>query len=136
MPLNILSVLVAALVATFLGYFWYSKKMFGDTWMRLSGVSAPMPESADAKKMMMKGVLMTLVGWVLTAWVLANVITFMGIDSFGGGLEIGFFAWLGIVAPAHMGMVLWERKPWKYFWIVSGYHLAGLVLTSVILALW
>ncbi|MEK7579422.1 MAG: DUF1761 domain-containing protein [Patescibacteria group bacterium] len=136
MYINILAILVSAIVCSFLGYFWYSKKMFGDTWMRLSGLPMTPADPVVAKKVMMKGVLMTLIGWVLSAWVLANVIALMGTDSFGGGLEVGFFAWLGLVAPAQIGMVMWERKPWKYFWITSGYQLVGLLVTSVILALW
>lgn len=49
---------------------------------------------------------------------------------------VGFWNWLGFVAPVTLGGVLWEGKPWKLWGLNNGYQLLSLLVMGVILALW
>jgi hypothetical protein len=43
------------------------------------------------------------------------------------------FTWLGFYLPVDIGVVVWEKKSWKLFFINTGYHFAMLTVAAVIL---
>lgn len=45
LTMSILAVLVATLVANFLGFVWYSPTLFGNVWMKHAKIRSP-PESS------------------------------------------------------------------------------------------
>jgi hypothetical protein len=52
------------------------------------------------------------------------------------GLQAAFWNWLGFVAPVTIGSVLWESRPWKFWFITAGYYLVVLLINGAILAAW
>lgn len=60
----------------------------------------------------------------------------MNVSGIMGGLQAGWWNWLGFVAPTTVGMVLWEGKPWKLWIITAGFYLLSLLLMGVILGAW
>lgn len=135
MEINYLAILVSGIVSMFLGWSWYGP-LFGKQWMALSGITMPPVITPEIKKGMTRGYIGTLVGAVITAFVLSNVLIAFGATTAGEALRIAFIAWLGFFVPTGMGMVLWEGKPWKLYFIHIGYSLVSLGLMSLILALW
>ena len=137
-PINYLAVLASAIVMMVLGYLWYGP-IFGKMWTELAGLTPEKMAAAKAKGMTMSYVIQAI-GALLTSFVLAHAIVFAGaymqISGIAAGLEGAFWNWLGFVAPATVGMVLWEGKPWKYWFIVAGYYLVSMLVIGVLLGLW
>ena len=50
--------------------------------------------------------------------------------------HVGFWNWLGFVAPGPHGGAALGRKPWKLFAINAGYHFVSLTIMGLILACW
>lgn len=136
-PINLMAILVAAIAAVILGSVWYGP-LFGKKWMHLMGIAMnPTPEN---KRKMMKSYVLMFIGTLLMAYVLAHVLIFsmayMNTAGLDAGITAGIWVWLGFVAPTTVGMVLWEGKPWKLWFIVAGYYLVSIPMMGVILALW
>ena len=135
-PINYLAVLVATVSSIVIGFLWYGP-VFGKPWMKMMGLSK---ESMSKKEGMgQKYALMTLGSFVM-AYVLAHSLvfasTFTQTSGVSAGLMVGFWSWIGFVAPVEMGSQLWEGKPWKLFLIQGGYWLVSLSIMGVILAVW
>ena len=130
-----MAVLVAALVGYFLGALWYSKVLFGKPWLALMGFTPEKMEECK-KKGLAKNYVAMLVGKLLMAFVLAHVIAYSAAHSLFAGASVGFWCWLGFVAPVMLGSVLWEGKPVKLYVLNTGYYLAALVLMGAIFGIW
>ena len=132
---NYLAVLLCGILAMGLGMIWYSPAIFGNSWMRLSGKS-----KEDMKKVAKEGMtwryVLAFIAALLTAYILSHFIDYLAVTTLGGGLQAGFWLWLGFIAPTMLGMVLWDNKSWKLYWIISGYHLVSLLLQGMIIAVW
>ncbi|MEK7542332.1 MAG: DUF1761 domain-containing protein [Patescibacteria group bacterium] len=137
-PINYLAVLVAAAASMVLGFVWYGP-LFGKMWMKLSGITQ---EKIDASKKsgMNKTYALALVGSLVMAYVLAHALVFASsyfkISGVQAGLMVGFWNWLGFIAPVTLGAVLWEGKPVKLWFLNNGYYLVSLLIMGVILAVW
>ena len=135
-PINYVAVVVAAVANMGLGFLWYGP-LFGKTWIKMMGWSEKDMEAAKAKGMGKSYALMTL-GSLLMAYVLAHAYifasTYMKVSGISAGLSVGFWNWLGFVAPVTIGTVLWDGKPWKLWFLNSGYYLVALLLMGSILS--
>jgi hypothetical protein len=127
---NWLAVLVCGVVHMIIGMIWYNPKVLGSKWMKLSG-----HKKMGGKNMGMT-YLVAFIGALLTSFVLAHFIAYIGANTFVLGMQAGFWAWLGFMATAMLGMVLWEGKPVKLYIIIAGYHLVTMLITGGILAAW
>lgn len=127
---NYVAVLVAAVVANVIGFVWYSKMLFGKSWMKLSGITEAQMK-ADKNKMQTYG-MMFLMSLVM-AYVLAHFEQVGGAADMVMGATIAFWAWLGFVATTMFGTNLFDKKPFKLFLINSGYHLASLMAMGAVL---
>jgi hypothetical protein len=128
---NILAVLTSGVIMWVLGAIWYSPAAFAKKWQAL----VPGP-SGDKKKTMMAGMIMSLVGDILLAFVLAHVILWSGSHDFGRGLFIGFVIWMGFFAATAIPQSIFEGRPFKLFAINQGYNLLGLMLIGGVLSVW
>jgi hypothetical protein len=144
-PVNVLAVLVSALAAFVLGSLWYGP-LFGRAWMKTLG-SMTMEEAVakakgdpSVKAKMMRGYVIMAIGALVMAFVLAHSLVFAGtymhLTGVMAGLEAGIWNWLGFVAPVLVASVLWENRPWKWWFITAGYYLVSLCIMGVILSLW
>lgn len=139
--INYWAVLLSVIVAAVLGFIWYGP-LFGKQWMHMAGITKAEMEEGKKKGMagMWKSMVPMLIASFLMAFVLAHELYYMsaytrmvGIDN---GITGALWLWLGFIAPVTLSPVLWEKKPWKYWFITSGYYLVLLVLMGVILSLW
>ena len=140
-PINYLAVLASTVFMMFLGGLWYGP-LFGKQWIALMGFDPQKVADMQAKGMgaMWKSYALMALGALVMSFVLAHSVIFgaayLNQSGMSVGLQAGFWSWAGFIAPATMGMVLWEGKSWKLWFINAGYYLVGLLVVGVILALW
>lgn len=137
--LNYWAILGSAVIMLVLGGLWYGP-LFGKQWSALSGIKIPEKMDDATKQAMMRSYGLMALGSLIVAYVMAHSVIFAGAylntDGVRAGLQAGFWNWLGFVAPATMGAVLWERKPWTLWFINAGYYLVGLLVIGVVLSVW
>ncbi len=121
-----------------IGGLWYGP-LFSKPWVALSGMTEEKISAAKARGMG-KLYAINFLGALVMSYVLGHALIFasqyLGISGVGAGLMVGFFNWLGFIAPVTLGVVLWEGKSWKLWILNSGYYLVSLSIMGVILAVW
>ena len=130
--LNLLAVLVSAVILWVLGAAWYSPPLFARPWMAALKIT---PDPAK-KKGLLAGMIASLVGDFILAFVLDHLILWSNAGSVRGGAFIGFLAWLGFFAAPNFPQGIYENRPFKLFAINNGYWLVGLIIAGVLLAVW
>lgn len=132
MDINFLAVVIAAAANMAIGSVWYSKALFGTSWMELAGLS---PEKIKAGNPIKSMIGATAAGLVM-AYVLAHIVGYVGSTTVMGGLQSGFWVWLGFIATYGLNSVLFEQKTWKLYAINTGNYLVSLLVMGVILSVW
>jgi hypothetical protein len=133
--INFVAVFVAAIASMVIGAFWYSPVLFGNAWIKLSGMSKKDIEKAKQGGMGGKYFL-GFVASLVMAYVLSYFVDYAGAVVALEGAQVGFWVWLGFIAPVQLGVVLWENKPVKLFWMNTLYYLVTLAVMGIILAAW
>lgn len=137
-PINYLAVGGAAIASMVIGFLWYGP-LFGKKWMALSGIIREQI-NASKQKGMTKEYAFMLVGSLVMAYVLAHALVFASAyfktSGAQAGLMVGFWNWLGFIAPVTLAPVLWERKSFKLWILNNSYYLVSLLVMGIILAMW
>ncbi|HRH55712.1 MAG TPA: DUF1761 domain-containing protein [Candidatus Paceibacterota bacterium] len=137
--INYWAVLVAAVAAVVLGAMWYGP-LFGKQWMRLAGIQMPGEMTKSMEQAMIRSYVIQLISVLIMAFVLAHVLYFASaitdLEGVIAAITSAIWVWLGFVVPVTLGPVLWETRPWKYWFITSGYYLVALCVMSAILTAW
>src|SRR3989344_5085036 len=135
-PLNYLAIVVAAVANMVIGMLWYGP-VFGRQWKFLMGFTD------DGMKSMAMTPTKAIIGGCIAALVMAYVLAhslvfaaaYLKVEGVSAGLQAGFWNWLGFVAPITLGAVLWERRPWRIWFLNASYWLVALLPMGVIPAL-
>ncbi len=135
MDLNYIAVLISGIISMVLGSLWYSPIMFGNSWMKEARVSSKEIEKAK-KAGMGKLYFATFIGALITAFVLGIFVKLSTTNDFLGGMQTGFWIWLGIAAPILLGSVLWEGKSINYYLINVFYHLINISVIAGFMTVW
>lgn len=133
--INYWAVLVSGVLGMIIGGLWYSPAVFGKMWMTLSGLTPEKMEECKKKGMTKQYVLQLIAVLVMTS-VLACIVRNAGAITLSSGLYVGFYTWLGFIAPVTLGSILWEGKPWKLWLINNAHYLIVLLISGAILAIW
>jgi len=99
--------------------------------MRFSSITPEMVERG--KKRMPLTMVLALLASMLAAYVMSYFGIAWGVYDWIGAIELGFWCWIGFAAPALLGSVLWEQKPFRLYLINSLYWLVPLVVMAIIL---
>lgn len=132
--INYLAVLLAAVVSFAVGAWWHSPAGFGKQWMRMMHLK---PE--DMGKMPLTPTQAMLIGFIFTvlvSYVLAHFIVLFNVTGWQDALVLGFWVWLGFLAPTLANTWLWEGKSFKLFTFNAAYALVNILILSVVLGLW
>ncbi len=129
--INYAAVVVAALSGFAVGALWYGP-LFGKQWMSASGVTEADIKDTNFPKIYGITFLMS----VVAAFVLAHVIAKFDATTLRGGIEAGFWMWLGFVVTVQVTDALFNRGSMKLVAIDSGYRLVWAVVMGIILAVW
>lgn len=132
---NIFAVIVAAVATFILGVVWYSPMLFANQWMHAHGYT---PEKLEEmkKKGVTRAYAVSLVCYLVMAYVLALLASYTQATSFAQGLWLGFLAWLGFAATIGLTSNMFSDKPIAVWVLDAGYQLAYLLLMGVIVAVW
>lgn len=128
---SIWPVVASAIAATLIGYVWYHPRIFGTMWMRLNAVT---PERAErGARLRHLYTALGLVANLVVAYVMRVFLVDIGITNTADAARVGFFIWLGFVAPILLGAVLWEHRPVSLYLLNAGYWLVALIAMAIIL---
>jgi hypothetical protein len=132
---NILAVVVAALVTFVLGAFWYSPVLFARQWMQAQGYT---PEKLEAmkKKGMTRAYLVSVLCYLVMAYVVALLASYTNSTSLAQGLWLGFLVWLGFAATIGLTANQFSEKPIAAWVVDAGYQLAYLLVMGAVLSVW
>jgi Protein of unknown function (DUF1761) len=138
MNINFIAILVAVVANFILGFIWYTP-LFGKAWAKEMGFDTNIKPTGGE---MAKGMIFMVIGNFFLAYVLAHDIaawSFVpGMDEMSTTVSImnsAIFTWLGFYLPVDIGIVTWEKKSWKLFFINTGYHFMMLLVACIILTL-
>lgn len=129
---NWIAIISVAILNIILGALWYSPQVFGKIWMNSLGIKEGECQAHCSVNHYLGAFAIALV----TAWVLALFINWIGAITAIEGAKVGFFVWLGFIATTHFSGVLWVKKPLKTYLIDAGFYLVNFVLAGAILAAW
>jgi hypothetical protein len=128
---NFVALVVCAVFLWLLGALWYSPVLFAKPWVAIVG-----RPSGEKPKGLVTGMVSSLIGDFILAFVMAHFIIWSGGTTFGWGALIGFVCWLGFMVAPLFPQHIYEGRPRTYFFINAGYWLLGMVVTGGILAVW
>jgi hypothetical protein len=128
--LNYLAVLVAAVSAFLVGGIWYSPILFGNMWMRETGL--------DDESLRRRNVAVVFgASFVLSVIIAFNLAAFLaGPPDLSWGLTAGALAGIGWVATAMAITYLFEARSMKLFLINAGYHAVTFIVMGGIIGFW
>lgn len=134
--INYLAVILAAVASMVVGAAWYSTKLFGVPWMKLTGVDINKSMTA-ADNVRMYG--LTIIASLIMAYVLAYV-TFLSNNFFGASylesaLNSAFWLWLGFTAVRFLTHDLFEGRPAKLTLLNAGNELATVVVMALVIGI-
>lgn len=124
---NILTIAAATIVSMALGFLWYSDYLFGKAWAKLSNNKM----DKDGSSMY---VIPTICFLALNS-VFAYLLSSLKLTGLTEALVLGFFLWLGFSAVAIYVSNVFQQKSLKLFLIDSGYILACILASSILLTL-
>ncbi len=124
--IDLLTVFIAAVLNMVIGFFWYSKWLFGPTWMKLRQLGE---EARPGKVTLFYAFIVSLV----IAYFLAFFEAYLGVTTVTDGMFIGFCLWLGFVATTQISCVIWCKESFRLFLLDTGCKLLSfLVMGGVI----
>jgi hypothetical protein len=119
-----LVVFLAAILNLVIGFFWYSKWLFGPYFFKLSKLT----------EKEMKGGLRQMVFAFLASFVIAFFLAFfeahLEVTSVSDGMFVGFLVWFGFIASTQISSVIWLKHSFRLFLIESGFRLVSFLVMS------
>ena len=133
--INYLAVIAATLSSMVVGAIWYTPKVFGNYWMKASGVT-PSGDSKDA----VRPILLTLVVSFVTAWVLAGA-SYIAFDFYGGSFLVsalltGLLLWGGFTAARFITHDAFDKRPPGLTVLNVMHELVTIVIMALIIGVW
>jgi hypothetical protein len=125
---NLLAVVFAAAVVFVIGGAYWA--VLAPAFSRLLGRP---PEGARPTPAQLT---IAFVTRVVVAYFLAVLAGWAAVKGIGGGAEVGFLAWLGLVVPYIIGQAAFERKPWQTVAIALPEALTAYVVMGAIVGAW
>lgn len=135
MRINYPAVAASAVAYWVLGALWYSPLLFARPFIALKGYSPEQLAAMQAASHAWEIGAAFATSFIL-AYVLAHFVKFTGAETAGGGMQTGFWLWLGFVATTNLETVTFESRPLGLYLINNGYHLVGMLLMGALLAVW
>ena len=127
--LNWWAIIVASLISFVIGWPWYGP-LFGSAWLDALG------KSADEIQPSPKPFIISLVTTLITAFVMAVIISSLGINTWIDGAVLGLAVGIGFIAASNVSDAAFCGWSWKLVTIQSGYRVLYSVIMGVILGVW
>ncbi len=131
---NLIAVLAASVATMIIGALWYSPLLFGNLWIKLTGMSKEKINKMKKEGKVGRSYFWAFIASIVSMCVLSLFVRYAGASSFGDGLIIGFYAWLGFMVPLSLNNVLWGGDSIKLFFLNAAHHLVAACIGAGILA--
>ena len=133
--LNWIAILTATVSIMILGYVWYHEKVFGATWMKLSGLKEKDLRENQAKPMVISTLWAILVPFALYHIVYVTNAFYSDASWLSNSVGVGL--WVGVVfcfltTFMQDGFAL---RPGKLSLINGGYNVSAVLLAAIIIGL-
>lgn len=133
--INYWAVIVATLSSMVVGSIWYTPRVFGKYWMRVTGVT-PSDRAADA----VIPIVVTLLVSFITAWVLAGA-AFISQDFYGGSFLVNslitaLVLWAGFTAARFVTHDAFDKRPSGLTILNISHELVTIVIMALIIGVW
>src|SRR3989338_6648212 len=135
MEINIWSVVVAAGVAVFIRAVWVLPVLFVKERGQLLRNKYKKKEE-NKRKGIVKFYIIQLVVTFITFCILGFAMSAIETQTASDGAIVGVLAWLGFIFPISVGVVIWERQPFKLVLINTVNMLLSLVVGGAIICAW
>lgn len=132
---SLTAVLFAAVVSFIIGWLWHSPLLFGNLWLKLSGMTKA-KINAVKKKSMAGSFIGSFLFTLVSMYVLAQFVSYASTGTFWEGIVLGFWVWLGFLVPLTLNTVFWEGKSFKLWLISAGHNLVCTAIGAGILSVW
>jgi hypothetical protein len=134
--INWLAVLLATLIYFAIGGVWFAPQTpIGKAWVTASGYQSPTTGVASSNLFYLSPLAATFVASLTTALIAAAT----GTDTLTDGIVLGLVVGIGYAATIILNLASFEfSKPRQWTWgiIDASYHVVGLLIAAVVLALW
>ena len=128
-----LAVIIAALVNIVLGSIWYAPFAFGRAWFQDLG--RPITDSDKYTNEGMGPIYGILaLASLIISYILGVLIIRFEAMTFWQGAQLGFWLWLGLIAPVKLNDVLFGGRTQRMFSIDLGFYLTSIVLMGGLIA--
>lgn len=137
-PINLLSVLVAALVAFIIGFLFHGP-LFGKLWMRLANIH---PTGNEKLSDMIPKMAWNFLSNFVTAFVMAGILwmastsPIIGALTWYRGAVVGVWLWLGFLVTSSSIEVIWMGRSAKLWLFEAVSSLVVMIAMGAILAGW
>ncbi len=133
--INYIAVVLATLSSMIVGSIWYTPKVFGNYWMKKSGVT-PSGNSKDA----IRPIVVTLIVSFITAWVLAGAI-WISFEFYGGSFLVNALLtaailWAGFTAARFITHDQFDGRPRGLTLLNSAHELVTVLVMALIIGVW
>ncbi|CAN5319375.1 hypothetical protein BH18ACT5_BH18ACT5_11420 [soil metagenome] len=133
--INWLAVIVATVIYYAIGALWYSQKAFGPRWMKSIGWTP----SPDREPTSAAFYILPFFGYLVLVIAIGMLAAATGTDTFAEGLILGLV--LGVLFAGAIFFTTAKFEPTKpdqmtWFVISGGYAAVGIIISSIIVAVW
>lgn len=128
--------LVCAVIASFvIGMTWYSPLLFGPLWLKLKQFDKK--TSKNAQRALFIGYFTTLVGTILQALVLYQILYVYRATTLSQTICVTITMWFGFIAVTQLSMMMFDNKKFnvQLFVIDTSYQLVSLLFMGILLRL-
>jgi hypothetical protein len=134
MKINYPAVIVAAIVHFVLGGLWYGL-IFGNKFLEIIGWTPEQQAQIVAQSHWSQYAVAFVTSLVLV-YILAHFVQYTGAKGAVGGMQTGFWLWLGFVATTQLATVIFEQRKLGLYVLNVGYQLVACLICGAILAVW
>ncbi len=136
-PINFVSVFVAAVVAFVIGFMFHGP-LFGKLWMKLANIHPTGKEKlSDMVPQMLQNFLANIVcAYILAMFIYVTESYYNNLGNVVGGMGVAFWAWLGFLVTATSMDVIWMGKSKKLWLFEVVASLCSFLAMGAVLAAW
>src|SRR5258705_2881930 len=124
--INILAVLVAAVLTFVLGAVWYPAVLFAKQWMAAQGYTQERLEEMK-RKGVTRAYAVSVLCYLVTAYVMALLVSYTNSTTLAQGLWLGLLSWLGVAPPVGLPANMFSGKPLPASGLRAGFQVSDRV---------
>jgi hypothetical protein len=132
--INWLAVLCGALAYFALGALWYSKVLFAEKWLALTGIDPKNPAATSGMAVVMTSSFVLMLIASLGIAILQSKLQLTG--GWMSGIKLGLLTGFFFGATAISISYLYEKRPAGLHLINGGYTVVGNILAAIIICSW